>query len=156
LRGLRPYWQWADFLDRLAEDRRRRARTGDSERVEPLAIVVPDPDSRTFLERVASEFPQMKVELPLETGEALIEYAPEALIERVAPRPLLLIHGAADRLVPVDEARSLAARAGEGCRLEVIPGMGHFDWVAPRSPGFRRVADLAVEFLARALPVAAP
>lgn len=154
LRSLRRHWEWTQFQARLDEDRRHRARTGVSARVDPLEIVVPDPDSRAFLEQVAAEFPQMRVELPLESAEALAEYAPESVVARVAPRPLLLVHGAADRLVPVEESRSIAAQAGPGCRLEVVPGMGHFDWVAPGSPGFKHVAALCVSFIQEALPIA--
>jgi pimeloyl-ACP methyl ester carboxylesterase len=153
LRSLRRHWEWAAFQEQLVSDRTQRARTGVSQRVDPLEIIVPDPDSRAFLEQVAGEFPQMRCELPLESAEALIEYCPEALAERVAPRPLLLVHGDADRLVPVEESRSIAAHAGGSCRLEVIPGMSHFDWVMPRSPGFRRVADLVVGFLEETLPI---
>jgi hypothetical protein len=152
LRSLRRHWEWRAFQDQLARDRSERARTGASARVDPMEIAVPDPDSRAFLEMVAGEFPQMVCQLPLESADALIEYSPEALASRIAPRPLLLVHGEADRLVPVEESRSIAALAGGGCRLEVIPGMGHFDWVLPGSPGFRRVADLVVEFLHEVLP----
>ena len=153
LRSLRRHWEWQQFLARLAADRTQRARTGESARVDPLDIVVPDPDSRTFLEAVYGEFPEMRCDLPLESAEALVEYRPEALAGRIAPRPLLLIHGDADRLVPVEEAYSIAAQAGQGCRLEVVPGMGHFDWVMPASPGFRRVADLVVDFIRAAFPM---
>lgn len=152
LRSLRRHWEWARFQGQLAHDRSQRVRTGVSARVDPLEIVVPDPESRAFLEQVGREFPQMHVELPLESADALIEYAPEALIGRVAPRPLLIVHGDADHLVPVGEAHSLAAHAGAGCRLEVIPGMGHFSWVMPGSPGFKQVAALTVDFLQAALP----
>ena len=38
--------------------------------------------------------------------------------------PTLVIHGDADRLVPVDGGRA-TARAISGARLEIIPGMGH-------------------------------
>ncbi|GAB4425450.1 MAG: alpha/beta fold hydrolase [Chloroflexi bacterium OHK40] len=153
LRGLRRHWEWAEFLARLDEDRRQRTRTGVSTHVDPLEIVLPDPESRAFLDQVGAEFPQMRVELPLESADALIEYAPVALAPRIAPRPLLIVHGDADRLVPVEEARALAAQAGPGCRLEIIPGMGHFDWVAPGSPGFRQVSGLAVSFLREVLPI---
>jgi pimeloyl-ACP methyl ester carboxylesterase len=152
LRSLRRPWEWQEFAARLAADRSQRTRTGQSSRVDPHEIVVPDPDSRAFLDQVAGEFPQMRCDLPLESAEALIEYSPESLVARIAPRPLLLVHGAADRLVPADESRSLAARAGPSCRLEILPGMGHFDWVLPSSPAFRRVADLAVGFFQEALP----
>jgi fermentation-respiration switch protein FrsA (DUF1100 family) len=153
LRSLRRHTEWLDFQARLTQDRVQRVRTGQSERVDPLEIVLPDPGSRTFLENVACEFPQMKCDLPLETADALIDYKPEAVVGQIAPRPLLLIHGDNDRLVPVDESRSLFAQAGEPRRLTVVPGMDHFDWVMPNSPGFRRVTQIMVEFLQEFLPV---
>jgi fermentation-respiration switch protein FrsA (DUF1100 family) len=152
LRSLRRHWEWVDFQARLAEDRSARVRTGQSARVAPLEIVVPDPDSRAFLEGVYREFPQMKCELPLETAEALAEFCPEALVDRIAPRPLLLIHGAGDRLVPVEESRSMFARAIDPRKLEIFSDMGHFDWLIPGSPGFRRVTDSVVHFLREVLP----
>lgn len=153
LRSLRRHTEWLDFQARLAQDRVQRVRTGQSDRVDPLEIVLPDPGSRTFLENVAREFPQMKCDLPLETADALIDYRPEAVVGQITPRPLLLIHGDNDRLVPVDESRSLFARAGEPRRLAIVPGMDHFDWVMPNSPGFRQVAQMMVEFLQEFLPV---
>jgi dienelactone hydrolase len=153
LRSLRRYSEWLEFQTRLVADRSQRVRTGQSERVDPLEIVVPDPASRTFLEAVLKEFPQMQCTLPLETAEALIEYQPEALVERLAPRPLLLIHGDNDRLVPVDESQQLFNRAGEPRRLEVIPALDHFDWIRVNSPGFSRVSGLVTRFLQEFLPV---
>ncbi|MCC6175918.1 MAG: alpha/beta fold hydrolase [Chloroflexi bacterium] len=152
LHSLRRYWEWQAFTARLAEDRVNRVRTGRSERVDPLEIVLPDPGSRAFLESVYREFPQMACDLPLETAEALTEFRPEASIGRLAPRPVLLIHGDADCMVPTEESRAMFAQAGEPKRLEIVPGMGHFDWVTPGSPGFRRVADLLVDFLHAVLP----
>jgi pimeloyl-ACP methyl ester carboxylesterase len=152
LRSLRRHWEWLDFQLRLAADRAARVRTGQSARVDPLDIVPPDPDSRAFLEGVYREFPQMQCDLPLETAEALVEFRPEVLVDRIAPRPVLFIHGAADRLVPPDESRSLWAHAGEPRRLEILSDMGHFDWLRPTSPGFRRVVDLAAGFLREFLP----
>ncbi len=152
LRSLRRHWEWLDFQARLAADRSARVRSGRSARVDPLEIVLPDPDSRAFLEHAYREFPPMKCDLPLETAEALLEFRPESLVGQIAPRPVLVIHGADDRLVPADESRSLFARAGEPRRLEILPGMGHFDWVTAGSPGFRRVTDLVLAFLREAVP----
>jgi pimeloyl-ACP methyl ester carboxylesterase len=153
LRGLRRYSEWLDFQARVAQDRSRRVQTGQAEWVDPLEIVVPDPQSRTFLEAVLQEFPNMQGDMPLETAEALIEYKPEALVERLAPRPLLLIHGVNDRLTPVDESQSLFQRAGEPRRLEVIPTMDHFNWVLPHNPGFSQVTHKVVNFLQEFLPL---
>jgi pimeloyl-ACP methyl ester carboxylesterase len=154
LRGLRRYWEWDEFLARLAADRSRRMRSGQGERVHPLEIVLPDPESESFFERVYGEFPQMKCELTLDTAEALIDFRPEDLLGRLAPRPLLLVHGLADRLVPPDEARELFERAGSPRRLELVPGLGHFDWVMPSSPGFRQVTERVTRFLQDVLPAA--
>ena len=42
--------------------------------------------------------------------------------------PLLVLHGAADFLVPPQQAHALhAASAGSPKRLELVPGMGHND-----------------------------
>jgi pimeloyl-ACP methyl ester carboxylesterase len=152
LRSLRRYSEWREFLARLAADRVHRVHTGQSERVDPLEIVLPDPKSRAFLEAVLQEFPQMRCDLPLETAEALIEYQPETLIERIAPRPLLLIHGENDGLVPVEESQALFKRAGVPRQLEIAPEMDHFDWVMPQSPGFNRVCASLVSFLQEFLP----
>jgi fermentation-respiration switch protein FrsA (DUF1100 family) len=153
LRSLRRYSEWLDFQARLVGDRSQRVRAGQSTRVDPMDIVLPDPDSRAFLEAVLQEFPQMKCDLSLETADALIEYSPEAVVERIAPRPVLFIHGENDHLVPVDESHHLFKRAGEPRRLETIPALGHFDWIRPNSPGFSQVTGLATSFLQEFLPV---
>jgi pimeloyl-ACP methyl ester carboxylesterase len=153
LRSLRRYSEWLEFQAQLAGDRLLRVRTGNSERVDPLAIVIPDLKSRAFLEAVLQEFPQMKCDLSLETAEALIEYSPEEVVEQIAPRPILFIHGANDQMVPVDESHNLFKRAGEPRRLEVISGLDHFDWVMPHSPGFSQITGLVTNFLQEFLPV---
>lgn len=43
----------------------------------------------------------------------------------ISPRPLLLVHGQEDEVVPVDEARRIYARAGWPKQLEIIPGADH-------------------------------
>ncbi len=48
-----------------------------------------------------------------------------ASIGSIAPRPLLLIHGEADRLIPIANARALHAAAGDAAELWALPGVGH-------------------------------
>ncbi|HET9656160.1 MAG TPA: alpha/beta fold hydrolase [Kineosporiaceae bacterium] len=50
---------------------------------------------------------------------------PDALVGRIAPVPLLLVHGDADPFFPLDHARWLARAAGAGAHLWVEPGFGH-------------------------------
>jgi dipeptidyl aminopeptidase/acylaminoacyl peptidase len=51
--------------------------------------------------------------------------SPLRWIGRISPRPLLLIHGEKDDLVPVEHAHRLYERAGEPKELVILPGAGH-------------------------------
>lgn len=53
------------------------------------------------------------------------EVAPIHWIDRISPRPLALIHGENDDLVPVEQARKLYKKAGQPKQLLIIPGAGH-------------------------------
>lgn len=44
---------------------------------------------------------------------------------RISPRPLLLIHGTADEVVPLEDARLLYSSAGEPKELSLIEGADH-------------------------------
>ncbi len=50
---------------------------------------------------------------------------PGRVVTMVAPTPLLLVHGEADRTTPVEAARRLAHLAGEACQLWTVPGADH-------------------------------
>lgn len=54
-------------------------------------------------------------------------YSPGPVAARVAPIPLLVIHGDADRIVPLRHGRALYAAAAEPKRLWVVPGGGHIE-----------------------------
>ncbi|WP_347347166.1 alpha/beta hydrolase [Nigerium sp.] len=74
---------------------------------------------------------------------------PVEAIARISPRPLLLIHGADDRIIPVAHARALFEAAGQPKRLVIVPGVDHCGAYFVDRPGYiERVA----EFLAEALP----
>jgi fermentation-respiration switch protein FrsA (DUF1100 family) len=53
------------------------------------------------------------------------EAAPVRLVGRISPRPVFIIHGDADPLIPVSEARALYAAAGEPKQLWIAPGAVH-------------------------------
>lgn len=53
------------------------------------------------------------------------EIQPLSAAAKIAPRPLLLLHGADDQTVPVSDARALADAAGGLADLRVIGGAGH-------------------------------
>jgi fermentation-respiration switch protein FrsA (DUF1100 family) len=51
--------------------------------------------------------------------------SPLKWIDKISPRPILLIHGDKDDLVPVEQAHQLYATAAEPKELVIIPGAGH-------------------------------
>lgn len=51
--------------------------------------------------------------------------SPVKRISYISPRPLLIIHGDEDEVVPVGHARQLYRRAGEPRELAIIQGAGH-------------------------------
>ena len=55
----------------------------------------------------------------------LREIRPTALIAKIPPRPILLVHGADDDTVPLDDARVLADAAGDAVELRVLGEAGH-------------------------------
>ena len=55
----------------------------------------------------------------------LREIRPTALIAKIPPRPILLIHGADDDVVPLDDARVLTDAAGDAVELRVLSEAGH-------------------------------
>jgi fermentation-respiration switch protein FrsA (DUF1100 family) len=65
--------------------------------------------------------------LPLEFVDDTLGFNPEWVVDRIAPRPLLLITTDDDRLVPPQESEALYARAGEPKKLIVLKGFGHYE-----------------------------
>ena len=51
--------------------------------------------------------------------------APVQVVSRIAPTPLLLVHGDQDAYFPLEHFRTLAQAAGPGATVWVVPGMGH-------------------------------
>jgi fermentation-respiration switch protein FrsA (DUF1100 family) len=55
----------------------------------------------------------------------LVEVRPLGLIGKLPPRPVLLVHGALDEVVPVTDARALADAANGQVELRILVGAGH-------------------------------
>jgi pimeloyl-ACP methyl ester carboxylesterase len=55
----------------------------------------------------------------------LRELRPIQLISKIPPRPILIIQGASDEVVPPTDARALADASGGGVELRILFGAGH-------------------------------
>jgi len=66
-------------------------------------------------------------------GAAFATLRPDESARKLAPRPLLVVHGAEDDEVPVADGRRLAEFAGPRAELRVLPGAGHGLRADPRA-----------------------
>ena len=97
-------------------------------------------------EFIAEEFTRFLATTPEEFAwqAAVVAEQTDALAAAAAigPRPLLVVHGTADRWVPVAQARELRERAGPPCRYVEVEGADHaFSWHRAE------LADLVVGWL---------
>jgi pimeloyl-ACP methyl ester carboxylesterase len=59
-----------------------------------------------------------------------VPLSPVEAVPRIAPAPLLIVHGDRDGYFPLDHPRMLAAAAGEQGELWIEGGMGHAEHAA--------------------------
>jgi dipeptidyl aminopeptidase/acylaminoacyl peptidase len=70
------------------------------------------------------------------------EIAPVRRVGRISPRPLMIMHGELDETFVAENARLLAAAAGEPTELWIDPGVGHTRlYAADPETYMRRVRD---------------
>jgi hypothetical protein len=152
-RAMHDEASWSRLLRRIEADRARRATTGRSEITDPWDIVRLDLDGRTdgYVEEQLYRAPGFGTGVTLESAEYLLRFAPERMVARLAPRPLLIVHGAQNELHKLVEARSMFDNAGEPKRLELLENSGHTEWMFDDNPTFKRVVGLLEEFLEMAL-----
>lgn len=144
---------WEILLARIESDRGQRATMGRSETTSPWDIVRLDRDARTdgYVDRELYKAPGFGSGVTLESADYLLRFRPEDVVAKVAPRPLLLVHGADNQLHKVEEVQALYDSANEPKQLELLPGKGHVDWMLDDDPTFKNLAHVIDAFLTEAL-----
>lgn len=135
LRSLRRRWEWIEFLKTIEEDRTNRVLTGSSQYVDPLEIMPPPPES-PIDDQVRKKYREkwgMKG-YTLETADAMLEYKPELVVDRISPRPVLFIHMGNDVLVSPEESCNMYDKAREPKRLIIMEGYAHYDVYKFKNP----------------------
>lgn len=126
LHRMRREHEWLEFLERLRENDRQRVATGKGELVPPReGIMVPTPERRTTTVKsdVDDKVPAL---VELASAEAIFTYQPIEVVDRIAPRALMLIAVEHDATTPEDHAYALYERAGAPKRLVVQTGTTHY------------------------------
>jgi alpha-beta hydrolase superfamily lysophospholipase len=152
-RNMHDAASWQSLLTRIEADRGRRARMGRSEITDPWDIVRLDRDTRTdgYVGAELYKAPGFGSRVNLESADLLLRFSPQAMVHRLAGRPLLIVHGAENELHRPEEAQALFDHASEPKQLVFLEGSGHTEWMFDDHPTFQRLLGLLEEFLGSAL-----
>jgi uncharacterized protein len=116
----RRFGEREELLRKVAEDRRRRAVEGNGARLDPLDALNSD-QTRGFLGAALKNVAPSKIDISWETIEKTLEYKPIEVIDRIAPRALLLIGARDDDLCKIEGYEKLYDRAREPKKFVVLP-----------------------------------
>ncbi len=150
MRSVRRPDEFHDLMERSRHDRVRRALEGKSEFVRREEILLPDRQSAELAAAARRGNPAAVNVIPLEYVDDTLEFNPEWIVDKIAPRPILFITAEDDRLVPPEESIELHARAGEPKRLVVLKGRGHYE--VYMAPAFSEVMQATLAWYRQYLP----
>ncbi len=144
---------WQHVLASVAQDRVARTTWGRSTTTVPWDIVRLDRDAVTdgYVGAELYQAPGFGSGVTWESADYLMRFSPESVVHKIAPRPLLVVHGEDNWLHRVEEAQSLYDKALEPKRLELLAGRGHTEWMFDENPTFRYVTDMIDAFLTDSL-----
>jgi uncharacterized protein len=129
-RNMHPTPVFNTLMDKMKEARRLKRETGKTMTMQRFDIVPIPPALRHNLG------PTALMEFTVDTAQGMYDIRVDDHVARIAPRPLLIIHPAGDRVVSVSESLELYKRAGQPSELYVIAGEDHFPLSGkdPKSP----------------------
>ena len=131
----------------IAEDRALRVREGTGAALDAITILNAA-QTRAFLEPFLEEFPTMRCVMSWETLEKTMEFKPIDVVDRISPRPLLLIGARDDDTCPIEGYEKLYERAREPKKLVVLP-ITHYEIYAGK--WLEESSRLAIDWFTRFL-----
>ncbi|MFM9942957.1 MAG: alpha/beta hydrolase [Hyphomicrobiaceae bacterium] len=150
MRSVRRPDEWHDLLARSKKDRESRVLTGKSEWADRSEILLADRQSAELAAAARKNNPNAINTLPLDFIDETLEFHPEWVVDKIAPRPILFITTDDDRLVPPEESLALHDKAGDPKGLVVLRGYGHYEVYT--EPAFSEVMGPTVQWFRRFLP----
>jgi len=143
---------WTVLTDQLADDRLHRACYGRSRLVPPFWVLPMDEITTEYVDDELYKAPGFGSPVTLEAVDFLFRFRAEDSVGRISPRPILLVHAAANLLYLPEESEALFDAAGENKELVLLEGVGHTEWMFDDHPVYKRLEGLLGGFFARALP----
>jgi dienelactone hydrolase len=150
MRSVRRPDEWVDLLERSEKDREQRVVTGQSEMVAREEVLLPDRQSAALAAAARANNPNAVGKIPLEYIDETLQFHPEWVVDKISPRPLLLIAAGDDRLVPPEDCQSLFDKALEPKKMVTVPGYGHYEMYV--KPAFDAVMDETVAWFGEHMP----
>jgi uncharacterized protein len=139
---------WQALMTRLASDRKHRAAHGRSQAVPPFDVVRLDTVTEQYVDAELYREDGFGHDVSLASVDYLLRFRPSSVVHRIAPRPLLLIHGDANALHSPAESDDLYLHAQDPKRLVTLEGAGHTEWAYDEHPTFQQVVRIIRGFLA--------
>jgi hypothetical protein len=136
---------YAALAERFAADRLRRARGAAPEMVQAFSE-----SSDTYVKTMARPEQDRRGwhnEITLRSLELYDEYEPGRMIDRISPRPLLMIVPVGDRLTPAEDALESYERALQPKQLVTVSG----DHYAVYEEHFAVTSQAAIDWFTRHL-----
>jgi len=119
----------------------------EDRRLEALFLDAPYARTYDIARQIASPFPPVYEDVGLVVGLAvasldartnLFTLAALDVIAQIAPRPILIVHGEDDRVIPISQGRLLFAAAGEPKGFVAIADAGHCQTLDVDTPHYQR------------------
>lgn len=146
-RALHDDESWAELIRRIADDRHRRVCGSRSELVDPFVVLPLDEVTERYVNHELRKAAGFGIDVTVQSAESLMRFAPELVVDRIGPRPLLLIHARDNGLYAAEESERLFARAHDPKSLVLLDNCGHTEWMFDEHPTFQHVARLVRSFL---------
>ena len=150
MRSVRRPDEWVDLLERSENDREKAVVTGESEMVAREVVLLPDRQSAALAAAARAGNPNAVGKIPFEFVEETLQFHPEWVVDKISPRPLLLIAAGDDRLVPPEDCQALFNKALEPKKMVTVPGYGHYEMYV--KPAFDAVMDETVAWFGEHMP----
>jgi fermentation-respiration switch protein FrsA (DUF1100 family) len=150
MRSVRRPDEWVDLLASSKADREQRVLSGVPEQADRGEILLADRQSAALAAAARAKNPNAINTLPMDYIDETLQFHPEWVVDKIAPRPILFITTDDDRLVLPEESQVLFEKAGEPKKLVVLKGFGHYEVYV--EPAFSQVMDETVAWFEHYLP----
>ena len=150
LKSIRSTSEWKEFQRELAEDWEQQVQKGTSQMVDIPRLMPSPPEYEAEDNKIAEQFPSACTQLPLETGQAVIDFHPDEVAHKISPRAVMFIVAEKDVLVLPEVTREVYDRALEPKKWMALPNCGHYDVYYP--PAFDTVMVEATQWFQQYIP----